>query len=336
MKIRLCLFAGWTLRIYFDKKYPMKLSILSIIFFLLLSTAAKPGESYILTGRETSIFGIFQADLKAYPELYEGEDVNAYYQSFKTLNNLGERKLKPGEELIFPDTALSKKIKEAEAAEAARAAAEAEAAVAAAEAAEAQTQGAAAPAAAPSTAPYGEVSLFGTDRPSSARPQQPDRANAEAQQQQARQQAINHFQYNLLPFLMFDYSRNIIGNIEDGNIDILVEQAQETVDERFAKALVLHAYPEQKTYVLQFEKPEKVGEYFFFAIKKEDSGTFRFYSLEMGITFFGTGNKGVLHEWLSAGDYSDLGGRSYNDLPSFLKELKNGKPEVADDEDSKE
>lgn len=54
----------------------MKLYVSGILFSLLFSVAAKPGESYVLTGREKSIFEIFQADLKAYRHLYEGEDIN--------------------------------------------------------------------------------------------------------------------------------------------------------------------------------------------------------------------------------------------------------------------
>lgn len=314
----------------------MKLSILSITFSLLLSAAAKPGEPYTLTGRESSVFGIFQADLKAYPELYADEDVNVYYEAFKSLNNLGERKLQLGEELMFPDTAISKKIREAKEAEAAREAAR-EAAQAEAAAARERAKEAPAPATTtPKTDYSGQVSLFGSDRPSSRTSGylQADRERAETARKNARHEAIRHFQQTLLPNWMFDFTLNIVQNIENGDIETLTEQAQEKVDEPFSKALVLHTYPEQQAYVLQFEQPEKVGEYFFFAIKKEESGRLRFYSLERGITFFGTGDLSVLHEWQSARDYSDLGGRSYSDLPSFLKELKNGPSEASEAEDS--
>lgn len=317
------------MRNYFDNKYGMKLSILGIIFSLLFSTVAKPGESYTLTGREKSVFGIFQADLKAYPELYAGEDVNAYYQSFKTLNNLGERKLQLGEELKFPDTAASKKIRAAEAAEAARARAEAQAVV---DAEAARTQAIESPTITPSNDTSGQVSLFGSDKPSSrpALSPQAERARAESERKTARHQAIRQFQRTLLPLWMFDYSLNVIENIENENIDMLTKQAQEKVDDQFSEALVLHAYPEQKTYILQFEEPKKVGEYFFFAIKREEGGRLRFYSLERGISFFGAGNASVLHEWQSGRDYSDLGGREYNDLPNFMKELKYGQSKVSE------
>ncbi|MDF7807186.1 hypothetical protein P4E94_07040 [Pontiellaceae bacterium B12219] len=66
----------------------MKFKILAVSASLLFSAVAKPGEPYVLTGRESSIFGIFQADMKAYPELYNGVDVNECFQAFKTLNNL--------------------------------------------------------------------------------------------------------------------------------------------------------------------------------------------------------------------------------------------------------
>lgn len=315
----------------------MKLSILGITFSLLLSAAAKPGEPYTLTGRESSVFGIFQADLKAYPELYAGEDVNVYYETFKSLNNLGERKLQLGEELMFPDTAISKKIREAKEAEAAREAAREAAKL---DAAEARERAKDAPATTTPQTDYssGQVSLFGSDRPSSRTSSylQADRERIEAARKNARHQAIRNFQLTLLPSWMFDFTLNIVQNIESGNIATLTEQAQEKVDEPFSKALVLHTYPEQKAYVLQFEQPEKVGEYFFFAIKREDSGRLRFYSLERGITFFGTGDISVLHEWQSARDYADLGGRGYSDLPSFLKELEDGPKAASEDEDTEQ
>lgn len=318
----------------------MKLSILGIIFSLILSAAAKPGEPYILTGREKSIFAIFQADLKAYPELYADEDINSYYEAFKTLNNLGERKLKLGEELRFPDTALSKKIREAEAAEAARAAEEAAeeaaAAKAALEAAEARARAKenpeATPAAPPETESSGEITLFGSDKRSAFRQNSPKTATVrtEAELGEDRHEAIHYFQHTMLPFYLYDHNRSIVEDIENNDIKTLTEQAQEKVDERFAKALVLHAYPEKKTYVLQFEKPAKAGEYFFFAIKREESGRLGFFSLEQGISFFGTGNVSTLHEWLSGRDFSDLGGRDYKDLPSFLKELASGPAKASD------
>ena len=146
----------------------------------------------------------------------------------------------------------------------------------------------------------------------------------QAEQKRVRHLAIHYFQHTLLPHLMYDYNRNIVENIEQGNIDALISQAHEKVDEKFSEALVLHAYPDQKTYFLEFEKPKKGGEYFFFAIKRNESGRPRFYSLEQGISFFGTGNESVLCEWRSGREFSHLGGRDYKDLSSFLKELEVG------------
>lgn len=285
----------------------MKLYVSGILFSLLFSVAAKPGESYVLTGREKSIFEIFQADLKAYRHLYEGEDINTYYRAFKSINNLGERKLKPGEELIFPDTEMSKKIREAEIAKAAKAAEDA-------------------------TAPKEPAPEPDAQSPATTGSPEAERARAEAQQKKARHEAIHYYQHTLLPHWMFDYKRNMAANIEKGNINALVDQAHRRVDEHFAKSIVLHASQDKKIYVLEFEKPEYRGQYFFFAIKKEESGRLYLYSLEQGISLFGVGDASVLFEWRSGEDFSDLGGRDYNDLSSFLQELEAGRPEPSDDE----
>jgi hypothetical protein len=313
----------------------MKLIITGLLFSLLFSAGAKPGEIYILTGREKSVFGMFQTDLKAYPALYKDTDINKYYQEFLTVNNLGERKLQLGEEITFPDTAISKKLREAEAAKAARTARTERTEKAA------KTQRTRRATRTPS-AGTGTSTLFGSDRPSTTWVTDPEveissgeteeeraeakKARAEAQKKTARHEAIYYYQHYLLPSLLYDDNRNLIEFLEKGNIDELVAQAQAKVDEPFAKALVLHAYPEKGIYVLEFEPPKKGGDYFFVALKKGASGRFNIYALERGISFFGVGDKGVLSEWGPAGDLSDLGGRNYNDLSSLLQELEAGRP----------
>ena len=72
---------------------------------------AEPGKSYILTGKEKSIEEIVQADMEKYPDLYKGESLKFYITKFKQNNNLGKRKLAPGDELFFPETKASIKAK---------------------------------------------------------------------------------------------------------------------------------------------------------------------------------------------------------------------------------
>jgi hypothetical protein len=238
-------------------------------------------------------------------------DVNEYYQEFKTLNNLGDRKLKLGEELHFPDTEISKKLREAERAKAEE--------LAAASQASARTEELAA------TAPEEseeELSLFGTDHRSAAVVSDP--VDEETRRKNARREAVHYFQHMLLPNWIHDYKRNIVENMENGNIDVLVTQAQLQVDEGFAQMLVLHPYPEKEIYVLGFEAPEKVGDFYFAAVLKNEYGGFNFYTLEKGLSFFGAGNESVLYEWDGAGDFSDLGGRKYKDQYSFIQELEAG------------
>lgn len=272
-----------------------------------LSVSAEPGGSYTLTGREKSIFGIFQADMKAYPELYKGADVNACYAAFKTLNDLdGGRKLQRGETLQFPHTAQSR--------------AKAEAAQAAAEQAERKAERAAArPAAAPAPAAADRGELFGADRRGAH--------DAALKRKNARRQAVLSFQLNRLPRKLFSLEPP---EIDDETLGELVTAARSRVDEAFAEALKLHRYPEKGIWILEFEPPEQKSGLFFFAAKIDSDGAVWFYSLEKGLSVFGAGHESKLTEWKSEWNTVDLGGRPYSSLSDFLAELDRG-PAPADD-----
>ncbi|MDH3982477.1 MAG: hypothetical protein OES84_06180, partial [Kiritimatiellaceae bacterium] len=173
--------------------------------------------------------------------------------------------------------------------------------------------------------PEKQLSLFESDSPSQPKDINPEaeRERAEARRKITRQKSVSYFQRTVLPRWMRNQSSEIFG---EGNIDGLVAIAQEKVDEDFAESLVLHRYPAKNIYILEFEKPQKVGEYFFVAIKTEERGEPHFYSLEKGISFFGTGDVSVLFEWRSGESISNLGGRKYKDLPRFLQEIETGRP----------
>lgn len=270
-----------------------------ILFSVLFSASAKPGEPYVLTGKEKSVFGIFQADMKAYPELYKGADVNACYAEFKKLNNLdGGRKLKLGEALQFPHTEKSRELASAEKAAAERAARQ--------EAAAAQPE---APAA--ETADSGE--LFGADRRGAY--------DAELRRKQGRQQAVLNYQLNRLPRMLFSMETF---ELTDEALKELSSVACSRVDEDFAEALQLHRYPEKGIWILEFETPEKQSGLFFFAAKTDADGTQRFYALEKGLSVFGAGHESKLTEWKSEWNTVDLGGRPYSSLTAFLAELDRG------------
>ena len=79
------------------------LVILSSVF----TAESKPGDVYTLTGQEKSIEEIVKADMENYPDLYKGESYTFYVPKFKRENNIGNRKLAIGDELIFPETKAS-------------------------------------------------------------------------------------------------------------------------------------------------------------------------------------------------------------------------------------
>lgn len=92
----------------------MKPVIISALAGVILaaSVLAKPGEAYTLTGKEKSIEDIIKADMEQHPALYEGESLKFYAAKFKNENNIGKRKLRPGDQLIFPETKASLTLSE--------------------------------------------------------------------------------------------------------------------------------------------------------------------------------------------------------------------------------
>jgi len=253
-----------------------------------------------LTGKEKSIFGIFQADLEKYPEFYEGVDVNEYYSGFKAVNNLNGRKLKRGEELMFPDTAVSIKIREAEAEKAA-----------AEEAARNRAETAESP---PDETSSGETNV----------PAEEIVIPEEVRKKSERSKAVYRFQHAFLPRWVHSGGDSFMQGIAEGNIDHLVRMAQEIVDEAFAESLALHAYPEKNIYVIEFEKPAKGSDCFFAAIREEGGGNRSLYTLEKGISVFGAGDPSVFCERKPDGTHVSFGGRDYTDLNGFLSEIEQG------------
>ena len=79
------------------------------------SVFAEPGGVHVLTGNEKSIEEIVKADMEKHPDLYTGESFQFYVVKFKQENNIGKRKLAPGDQLTFPETKAS--IEENKAAE---------------------------------------------------------------------------------------------------------------------------------------------------------------------------------------------------------------------------
>lgn len=82
-----------------------------MIAFPIFNTWAEPGGTYILTGKEKGVSEIIISDMEKHPSLYEGESLNNYASKFKKENRIGKRKLAPGDELIFPDTLASIKLR---------------------------------------------------------------------------------------------------------------------------------------------------------------------------------------------------------------------------------
>ena len=82
-----------------------------VVLFSTFNILAEPGGTYTLTGNEKGLSEIIKADMEKYPNLYKGESLNSYISKFKKENQIGKRKLSPGDVLRFPETMASIKAK---------------------------------------------------------------------------------------------------------------------------------------------------------------------------------------------------------------------------------
>jgi len=85
--------------------------VCALVVMAAFQLCAKPGETYILTGKERGVDEVVKADMQQYPESYTGETFSSYFRKFKSENKIGRKRYKPGDELFFPHTLISSKAK---------------------------------------------------------------------------------------------------------------------------------------------------------------------------------------------------------------------------------
>ncbi len=255
----------------------MNIGILS--FLSIPSAMGSPGGIYTLSGNEKSVREIIKADVEKYPDLYMGESLGAYLSEFKKVNQIGARKLAPGDELVFPETMVSLKARRAKEVEDARTAKE--------------------------TAIAEKAAI----------------AEADKKKMRARHDGICKYQQELLPIWIHKTRGRVFSELQSGVPSQLMNQAIQFVDSKFAGSLSLKFYPEKGLYVIVFEQPTRAYHCYYAAIKKEGNG-YSYFTLEKGISFFGTGDDSVLCTLEKDGSRVKLGGRKYNDLASFVREFE--------------
>jgi hypothetical protein len=135
-----------------------------------------------------------------------------------------------------------------------------------------------------------------------------------------RHQTIYQFEHVILPDWVHHSSGHFFNDLADGIPSSMTELAQQVVDQKFADALTLKAYPKKQAFALTFPTPEKTPECYFAIIKKEADG-FSYFTLEQGLDLFGIGTSCVLCKWTEDGTHQNLGKREYRDLNSFAKEV---------------
>lgn len=143
----------------------------------------------------------------------------------------------------------------------------------------------------------------------------------EAKKKQARSEGVTYYQHRYLPSLTYNTGGSFFSNLVSGLPPYVISRASEVVDEDFAASIVLKSYPEKNLFILVFENPTRMSQCYYAAIREEESG-YGYYTLEKGLSIFGTGDSSVLYHWDATGEPVKLGGREYTTLDSFLNEFE--------------
>ena len=151
---------------------------------------------------------------------------------------------------------------------------------------------------------------------------------SEKEKAEIRHDGIYYFQQQALPIRVLTSNGKFFRDLETGIPLGLIKEAQRNVDETFAKAMQLKAYPIRKAYVIIFPEPTDAAECYF-ALIKQDDDQLEYYVLEKGINPFGIGKSSRLYMWNQDGRQINYGRRKYFDLETFVGEvLYNKDPEA--------
>jgi len=137
-------------------------------------------------------------------------------------------------------------------------------------------------------------------------------------------QRVYHFQHRLLPKLTHEFQGAFFEILQKGEYERLRVAASRTVNEEFAKAISIRIVDSSNVLFI-FPPPNETPECFFAYITKAKDG-YRYLTLEKTLDIFPDAKiKGVVGEWTANGTHRthyNLGPRNYDDVESFLSEMK--------------
>ena len=132
---------------------------------------------------------------------------------------------------------------------------------------------------------------------------------------------IYHFQHRMLPEWAHNSEGKFFKDLIDGHLDILLTAASNVVGEAFSKNISIQISNDGNGVLLIFPEPAEPPECYFVFITKVKEG-YRFFTYEKTHDLLGSGNKGVVGEWLPDGKHLNYGPRKYEDAENFVNDLK--------------
>jgi hypothetical protein len=170
----------------------------------------------------------------------------------------------------------------------------------------------------------GSVQSNETTASSSVVPSEDPPVLSEEEKAEIRHDGIYYFQQQALPIRVLSSKGKLFRDLEEGIPPSVIKEAQRNVDEEFANAMQLKAYPIKKAYVIIFPEPTDAAECYFSLIKQEDD-QLEYYVLEKGINPFSIEESSRLYMWNQDGQQVNYGRRKYTDLKTFVGEVLYGK-----------
>lgn len=143
---------------------------------------------------------------------------------------------------------------------------------------------------------------------------------AATQNEPSRHDRIYHFQHRVLPKWAHGTKGEFYRDLLNENYDRLSAAASDIVGKDFSNEIKVQRVANPDGILLLFSTPVKPLECYFVFITKGKAG-YRFFTYEKAEDLFGSGDKGVIGEWVDDGRHINLGPRSFEDEEQFIGEI---------------
>lgn len=140
-----------------------------------------------------------------------------------------------------------------------------------------------------------------------------------------QERRIYYLQHRLIPNWVFKTSGAFYADLRSGSLDRLRAAASEIVSPEYAAGIKVTPYPDLNGVLIEYPTPQAVPHcYYTFihAVPKGEPG-YAVYTYEKTVNFPGAEPMvGVVGRWSADGAHGNLGPRKYQDVASFVADLK--------------